>query len=259
MILHSLSLVDWSETRWCKVKVAGRRYLRCRLLGIEGLVRTVQADANANTELLGGAARATSTVRKYFCVASVSAQAPEKVLCSLLEDDRFLRHGASMRTSMVDQLEQLCAYPRLLWERMAMVINDGVSWLQIRHECLYASTIGCGYLEMEMFEDLDILPFKLTQGDIAANVNALIAQPRHTVHDETALKIKTAAGLGHHVQGLIDGVCLMRDLAATINVVEQGHAAAAIINRDRKFYSSKTLADRSLLFGSRRPFPARPV
>ena len=163
MLLYAMSWIDWSETRWCKVKLASRRFLRSLTLGLGGLVRLVHNDADTTKYHLNGFSKATPQVRYYFSIASMSAAPSEAVLLMLLKDDRFLKFGPQMQDEMAAELAQISTYLDLVWKRLCLASKSETSWQHMRSEAIYATLTGCGFLDRSLFSMLRREPWKHTQ------------------------------------------------------------------------------------------------
>lgn len=49
-------------------------------------------------------------------------------------------------------------------------MGEDVSLVELWHTALYATLVGGAFLRIDVFSDLQRMPYVLTQGDIAANV-----------------------------------------------------------------------------------------
>ena len=114
------------------------------MVGVEGLVAMVKADPDASKTKLGGHDRPTPTIREYLAVATCSSAPCESVLSGLFIDDRFLRHGKALRQQVVGEIENIAAYPDLLWSRLSFAVGGNSTWLSVRHTRTYGACVGAG-------------------------------------------------------------------------------------------------------------------
>jgi hypothetical protein len=247
LIRLCLTWRDWSETRWCKVHSAGTRWIRSVCLGVDSIVQFVLADSCASTSLIHGYKKASREVREYLVIATVSAQGPETVAKGLFEDDRFFMVGASLRGGVEQKIDQISKYSQLIWKRLAAVVDDGVSYMDLRHKCLYAILIGGAYLQMDVFSDLERMPYALTQGDIAANVQRINETSEEHLVEELPLKIKRGLGVGLQSESFVDGLAHWKTASCSVAATEQGHALTAQLAQAHTQYHTEHLQDRATL------------
>ena len=249
MILYVLTWINWSETRWCKIKRSSRYFLRTLAIGVQGLVRIVLDDPCAcKTHLKNWFSYSTTAVKRYFIIASCSSDIPEAILFELMKDDRFLRFGAQWRQLLNSRLFDIAHLPPLVWQYLASVVGD--DWHIIRHECISRSVVGCGYLEHQVFSELDVVPWKWTQGDIDENLNTISGFHLPDIVDYLTRKIKIGLSLGIDRSVLQGGLLLLRDGPSSTNVVEKGHAAGTCLSRDHSTYNYEMLRERAALISS---------
>lgn len=80
LVLYCLRWYNWSETRWPGVRKSATLYLRSLGIGVEAIAKLVYEDPTETTFHLNGQSKSTAAVRRYFCIAGVSAEPPELVL-----------------------------------------------------------------------------------------------------------------------------------------------------------------------------------
>ena len=102
----------------------------------------------------------------------------------------------------------------------------------------------------DSFAQLSLSPLSITQGDIAqnlANISLGVFDPL----DTQAKQIKACLDIGVPMSSLQALFELVRDGAASINLVEQGHASAAVILRQHQQLHERMLRARSIIHESR--------
>ena len=100
-------------------------------------------------------------------------------------------------------------------------------------------------------------PWKLTQGDIAANLEAL-SESNAAVADPTTAQIKSLLGLGYSRAALVDAVALLREVPWSALGVEQAHGSVACIHKLHKGCGVEAIACRALLHQARHLFVPSP-
>ena len=92
-IMFNLQWMNWSDTRWAKMGVSSRLYVRSRAVGVDGLVSIITAgkDSSSDRSFIGGYARySTFEVQRLFVVCASAVLPAEHFIVKLIEDDRFL-------------------------------------------------------------------------------------------------------------------------------------------------------------------------
>ena len=248
MVLHLMRWVDFSETRWCGSGFSGRCFFASLAGGMDGLHAILLQDPHISKEKMAGIPRATPQVRKFLAVAALSAYSTEVVGIELLEDDRFLRRGPELRSLMEDELLYLHDLPDLVWERMASLVSEDTQAMELRDSCLVAAHIGSAYLWDDSFEQLSRPPLNITQGDIGENLHCIdqgIWDPSGL--DEQAKQIKACLDIGIPISRLQCVFESVRDGAASINLIEQAHASAAVMLKQHDQLQERMLRARSTI------------
>lgn len=252
MVLHLMRWRDYSETRWCGSGPSGRLFLGALAGGMDGIHEICRADPHCSEEKMAGIRRATPPVRLFLAVAALSSFPTECVGLELLDDDRFLRRGRELFQVMEDELKYLHGLPPSVWSRIAPLISAQTEPTELRDICLLAAHIGCAYLWDDSFEQLNRSPLNITQGDIAANVAAVGAGTWDlSGRDTQAAQIRACLDMGVPAAQLTKLFETIRDSAATINIVEQGHASHACILRQHEQLQERLLRARSTIIQCR--------
>ena len=257
-MLHGLGIQDWSDTRWLKCCVSAACYTRSLVMGLDELVKLTLLDADCYHQWLRVHECSTTRVRRFFCIASVAPRVSERLHKLLMKDDRLLMWAPVYREEPHEELAVLAHLPDLVWQRMCLSMDDTAGWRELRHDSLMAAIKCASYLQQEVFEELDCLPFSLTQGDIRANLAAFKDQPQAEVEDETAKKIHKLLALGYDIDELARSVELIQHAACTVNTVEQGHGSGAALVK-KHTYSAEVLCRRIQLHRLRACFTPNPI
>ena len=228
-VLHyCLKWCDFSDTRWTKVGLCGRLYIRSVLVGVEGLVDlAMKNDAVCKWHLNGYKKKCSPAVRRYLGVAAASGRPSECFLLELLEDDRFLLHADRMWQTVCDEHRYLLSAPSSFYECISAAL--GLDVQVYRSDVLKASLTSMAYLHMDCWVPLTLPPLCYVMGDVQANVDAL--KDESDVREATSLKIQTWALLGHE-SDVVSALLLLRQTSLTTTLVEQAHASGAqLMNR----------------------------
>ena len=99
-IFYCLRWFLWSLTRWCRVGLCARMYLRSVTVGVDRIYQLC-VDAHLSMWDLHMYSHATTEVGRLFAVAAFSTWAAEKALLLLLEDDRLLKRMQEIKAAFV--------------------------------------------------------------------------------------------------------------------------------------------------------------
>jgi hypothetical protein len=256
-LLYLLRWLSFSETRWAKVGRSGRWFIRALAAGIEPLLQICLEDENISHYNMGGFTRATVDVREFLAVASFSALSAESVLLQIFEDDRMLLHADHWWELAIDEVRYVVNLPAYVWGRIARLIGAGCVPLKLQHLAQGASFTTIAYLYWDVFRPCEQLPFSLARGDILANLDAFSRDPPRAL-DPVSAKIKVLLSIGFSRERIRRGLLLMREVPFTTDLVEQGHASAALFSKHHETLGEASLCSRSVCHQSRQVFgPSR--
>jgi len=256
-LLYLLRWLSFSETRWAKVGRSGRWFIRALAAGIEPLLQICLEDENISHYNMGGFTRATVDVREFLAVASFSALSAESVLLQIFEDDRMLLHADHWWELAIDEVRYVVNLPAYVWGRIARLIGAGCVPLKLQHLAQGASFTTIAYLYWDVFRPCEQLPFSLARGDILANLDAFERDPPRAL-DPVSAKIKVLLSIGFSRERIRRGLLLMREVPFTTDLVEQGHASAALFSKNHETLGEASLCSRSVCHQSRQVFgPSR--
>lgn len=88
-----------------------------------------------------------------------------------------------------------------MWKRLVRIVSMGVqacSPFELRSDTIQVLHTTCAYPEYDFFGELDQCPFKVTQGDIPANINVVAYLPlgEVTLLDPLSLEIRQCIDVG---------------------------------------------------------------
>jgi len=253
-LLYGWRVFDWSDTRWLKSGASSRCFFKAEATGISAGVNEVLADGNMSHMYLSVYRDRTSfPVRKLLAVAAVSSLVVEVPHLRLMEDDRWLRYGAETRPDVEKKMDEIIAYPPLVWQRLASLLCGPCDWTEVRSFCIDGALIAIGCLDRDAYSMLETEPFSLTQGSIDENLERVKATPMEEIKDEVTRSIKILYELNPVTQRPKEALEEMKDAPCTINVPEQAHTWNACLTR-RHDYTENVLIERGCLGKSRSLF-----
>jgi len=236
--------VNWSDARWGKISPSGRLFTRSIATGVGSQVNEFLRKKTGSKSGMPGFTKIGYAERLLMAVAVFSADSIEKLIIELLKDDRLLRYADGLLQLVHDRIESIADSPQLVWDRIASAV--GADPADLEHESLMAMMTTYGFAYRETFRDIFIGGLGMTQGDIVANVRNLavsVAPPA----DNLQQRMKNMLDDGATVDGVVEGVELLRDAPMSTAVDEEGHALSACLARDHKRLTEKGLRVRSVL------------
>ena len=250
VIHYCLKWCDFSETRWTKVGLCGRLYLRSVLIGVDCLVDlAMKNDAVCKWHLSGYKKRCSPAVRRYLGVAAASGRPSECMLLDLMEDDRFLLHADRMWQTVCDEHRYLLSAPDSFYQCVGTAL--GLDAQAYRSDVLKASLTSMAYLHMDCWVPLTLPPLCYAMGNIQTNMVALKAET--DVGDATTAKMQALALLGHEGD-VVRALLLLRETALTATLVEQAHASGAQLMRRHETLEQVSLVCRMTVHNCRSLF-----
>ena len=157
---------------------------------------------------------------------------------------------------MLEELGCLERISNASWDRLAEVVQD-CSGSQLQSAALHSAHASIAFLDRRVFQVAKGFPWKLTQGDIAANLEAL-SESNAAVADPTTAQIKSFLGLGYNRAALVDAVALLREVPFSTLGVEQAHGSVACIHKLHKGCGVETITCRALMHQARHLFVPSP-
>ena len=238
------SVMRWSLTRWARVGKTGCLLLRAVMTGLPRNVQEVFDDSTWSDTNLNGWKRCSSEVLLLLAAAALACKPTERFIIALLQDDRFLMRVEELRVTLEDDMRSVALFPDLVWRRVA--VAAGCSAFEVKATTLYAMMRMHGFVWRETFAEVYEYPLKMSQGNIEANVVELRNNPNLAVDKVTRRWGEFLATGGSEAQ-LCCLLRLLKAVATTVTLVEQGHAAGAIVMKTHEQCSEKQLRVRALL------------
>ena len=250
-VIHfCLHWCDFSETRWTKVGLCGRMFLRSLCIGVEVLAKlAMKHDAVCKWHLAGFGKRCTPAVRNYLAVAALAGRPSEAMLLKLMKDDRFLLHHARCWEIVQAEHKHVETGPGYAYSRIASVLDVDCDWY--RTSVLESSLTSIAYIHMDCFAPLATAPLKYVVGDVLANIECLKAEDG--ISDPLTLKWQNLALLGFEEE-VVAGINLFKEASFTTVIVEQAHASGALIMRRHPQLNTESLLCRMTVHNCRMLF-----
>ena len=250
-VIHfCLHWCDFSETRWTKVGLCGRMFLRSLCIGVDVLVKlAMKHDAVCKWHLGGFGKKCSPAVRNYLAVAALAGRPSEGMLMKLMKDDRFLLHHARCLDILQTEHRYVETGPEYAYSRISAILNVDCDWY--RTSVLESSLTSISYLHMDCFASLSTAPLKYTVGNVVANIECLKGEEGIT--DALTLKWQQLAELGYESE-VVAGIELLKESSFTTIIVEQAHASGSLIMKRHTQLNTESLLARMTVHNCRMLF-----
>ena len=191
--------------------------------------RMCMDDPQVGNYKLSGYLRSDYNSRLYLITMALAAKPVEHFLVKMLEDDRFFRHADGLWKGISSELQHLNELPASVYASLAALVSPYMKPSKMRTTVLSVATSSVAYLWRDSFECLQHYPWKITQGDIATNLQILTDIPAEEVQQ---LDLVT-----RNCRALLDsryyfGDCkkaweLVTDVGNGVGLVEKAHGYGA--------------------------------
>ena len=251
-VMHCTRFSKFSETRWAGVLSTGRKFILGMLVGVPGIFRMCEGDANVHMAQLGGFARASPKVRRYLTLSGLGPIGAHTVALELLRDDRWLLRAEEIVAKAREELDELISLPTYFWDTVALVVDCGWDARALKSATIQVANIAMGYIHRECVAMLYQEPWCHTQGDVEANVEAIGRREPQDIFNYTTLQIwRLLRGFGVPVVSVVRALVLLKNACFSTTLVEQSHGGGAAILRQHRLFEAAMLCACSLLHQTR--------
>ena len=143
--------------------------------------------------------------------------------------------------------EYLQGLDMYVWTRVTSLVELGFDVCEVIHVTFKATVISCAYSWFMVFRQLLFRPLSLTQGDIAANIEALLLVLAASLDDASARIQRSILQHGVQQEYIERSLKLLAKAPCSVNVVEQSHGVGAVIMKLHDQYHELMLRTIALL------------
>ena len=155
-VMFGMRWLRCTETRWARKGVSARAFFLSLSLGVEGIFKLCEDNADVTMFNLNGFKRASTGVRRYLAVAAVAVFPLDSASIAFLEDDRLLLVGSDVWSDMVRDVAYVLGLPQLVWTSFANFVGGGVNADELRRITMKSIHISLGYAYREVFSTQDM-------------------------------------------------------------------------------------------------------
>lgn len=244
-ILSVFRFKRFTDSRWCSMGDSCRTLLAAFALGLPALVQLIRSDSRTSDYYISGFGGFDEGASKYAVVASLVSHVCDGFLLALLDDDRVARRREELEDLLLDELQWLSGLSEETWRLLAQLLPGTVPFHDLRSWCVRSASIVEAFIKHKVLRGVAGYPWRLAEGDVAANLRALATDPG-CFHGVTQ-KVKELIRVGYPFHRIVAGVQLLAEVQWTSTSVEQGHGSAATLHRLHKQYGANMLCQRSML------------
>ena len=189
--------------------------------------------------LLGGARRLDQDVLWYATVTSVATFLPETFMAQVSKDERISKTLPLLWDGCMEDTRFVAQIRDSVWQRLTYVATAEDTQVQrLRSDCIQATLTSFAFLNQRVFLCAKAMPWALTLGDIAKNVDTLIENKEHQ-DDSIAIKILKLDSLGGGTPALYHLVSFLDhkanpDLDQSLALVTQSHTPPFHMSSSRR-------------------------
>ena len=227
---------------WCRLymEVAPRRSAR----GHDRLERASQSE-EPEVRYFGALA----------CFASLLAESPGALL---MEDNRFLQNNAQLKQAEIDEQSYISSLHPMAWEFFMHFIGGEYTASQFRSDTMLAGRRTAAFNYKEVFRAVTTLPWSLTQGDLACNVEQLRTSDAVDLGEAFSLQLHGALEFGMSSEAAVSVLEVLKEAPCTTDMIEQAHGLSASSMGAHSSHGETSLPARSVIHQVRAAFtPSR--
>ena len=244
ILLQACRFKSFTDSRWLTVGDACRSLVASLSLGLSQWVQLTRENPKTSDYYLHGFSQLDAHAKRYAVVAALTSPVCDALLVDLLEDDRVAQRVDALEESLQSELDWLVSLQPLIWESLSALLGE-CGPATLRTQCLLAATTIAAFVKMRFLGQARQYPWRLVQGNISANIDALMDDDE--VSEPTAVKIRTLARFGFNRNALVQGVQRLGDVSWTTHVHEQGHASGAAMHKIHQMHGTAMLAGRAFI------------
>jgi hypothetical protein len=126
VLTYFLRWRNFSDTRWAGVGPSARHLICSLAVGLEPLIKLVDANGKGNDRYYLSAAktRMLPAVKKLAAIGALSSYPIESMSLELLEDDRWLLKAESLWSEAEVEAEWVANLPDFVFDSLSLVVGD---------------------------------------------------------------------------------------------------------------------------------------
>ena len=238
-VLVSLwSFTSFSASRWLTTGASCRSMVRARMSGFMSFV-TFMKEHGISSYYSAGCAKLGTEEWRFMCVVGLTSYLPEAVLSTIIVDGRV-----PLQADVCTEHEFMECVSSSVWDLLGHEL--GHEGHRLRSDVIGGMLVSWGFLWMRSFREASSLPWRLVDGNITENIQALksLTTPPD---DDVSFKIWTLSAAGYNQKLLEDAVRLLGQCSWTSVLAEKLHSGVAVVKRHHPDLQLNSLLARSYL------------
>ena len=237
------SFQSFSATRWLSVGRACRGLLRALVSGFISFVAFLKRQKGISSYYTAGTEKVGEAEWKFIAVTAFSAYLPEALVSALLEDSRLPQQLPELEAQLMHQFMDLMDLDESVWCLIRPQL--GKAGNSLRSDVVTALLVAWSFMHFRMLDRAGRYPWKLTHGDIPANLRALAAESEPS--EVVTCKIWKLLQAGYNMNLLVKGVRLLGQCSWTTHLAEKQHSGISVVKRHHPALQASALAARGYL------------
>eukprot|EP00971_Amphidinium_carterae_P074717 1476712-Amphidinium_carterae.1 len=217
----------FTTSRWLSVGTSCRHFILCVATGFMALFGFMRKRGMSEYDMSAGDQLNTEHV-SFSTVIGLLSYPADAATGILLSDSRLVKRKVEIEESVQEEISYLQDMPEHVWRRLSLLGHLHASTL--RDMVLRGVFCSMAYFFEHSLKPLEALPWSLCEGDVLANMEALVAS--ETCPSEHASRHLWQLGkAGLTTAALVRVVHMLATCSFTTKTTEKLHASAATVGR----------------------------
>eukprot|EP00974_Lingulodinium_polyedra_P002862 268048-Lingulodinium_polyedra.AAC.1 len=240
-VFAGLVFRDFTESRWSSIGKTSRLLCISFMLGLESLMEKVKRSPGSAPFYFSSWDRIHhEDVMPFLATTAFASPVPDAVLLLVMEDNRGGLQWPLWLEAATEEMVALGQVPLAVWEVFAQSLCKGtVHGMVLYDKAMQAASIAFAFMQEQLFQHVQKMPWALGKGDIAANLQTLAEAPEPV--ERTTSKIWHLLKMGFNREQLVQGVRLMMESAWATTSAEQQHGSVSVIRKFHPEYTEERL------------------
>ena len=245
---------SFSTSRWLSTGGSCRSMLRGLLSGYTSQVQLLRSTGSVSEYYAGGTVKLGTREWNFIAVVGLSSFLPEAFLWRVLADGRVPLLLESMRFDVRSEFEHLENLGREVWSLLGSALKQDS--IQLRSQVLSSAVVSWGFLDWRVLQPASSYPWRLLQGDVEENLQALRCMP-DVESDGVTEKIQELLRIEFSPSLLRKSITLLGECIWTTSLTEKQHTGVAVTKRFHSELSRDVLCARAYMHVMRQMLPGQ--
>ena len=242
LLMYAWHFDTFTDSRWMTLARSSRNLLRSLTLGLEDYVKWITMKKYSIYHLQGISKFCSADVKSLITILAMSAPVADGALAITMEDDRLPLIASSIMANMEKESNVLADTPRIIFHNIVMCVDHfDFTVDDLMTHAIKACVKIIGYLRGKIRPALRE-PYSLLDDDLPMNIDSdgnltsmetrlmkFAQTPEPIIEGSLAWKVWKLLTLNYNIISLTQAMLLLKKVAWSANITEQGHAAASMV------------------------------